>query len=112
MTSGSWTDIAGCSISLAAGTWFITAYGTFTNTGVTNSAQFKIYYGSTDLAGAHVSLNGGYNFSFPIQVIAVLGSTQTVKFAGKDDAGQVFQIFQFLTGTTIPGTAITAIKIA
>lgn len=108
--TGSYVDIGGCSIALDTGTWFITGSVTLLNT-VDNDCRVKIYYGSTDLSAAQISLPGGYAGTVAIHTIANILGYQTVKMAAMK-AGGTWTIYRYdSVPSNIPGTYITAFRI-
>lgn len=115
-TSG-WTDVSGCSLTLAAGTWLLLANIQLRNNGGgTSTGGCKIYYGSTDIIAGEYSIPNGFNAVFTLQATVVLSGTQTVKLAGRGQSGSTFQAKQFgdydLGAASISGTNFSAIKIA
>ncbi len=115
LASGSWTDITGCTFSLTAGTYLITATVNLHNSGVTQTAGCKIYYGSTVLIADEFSLTGGFAATFSMIVPAVIGSTQTVKLAGRM-GGSTFEVRRYgdvdIGNASLQGTILSAVLLS
>jgi hypothetical protein len=115
--SAGWTDVTGCSLSLAAGIWLVHGNIELRNNGAgTSTGGCKLYYGSTDLVAGEYSLAAGFNAAFTLQCIVTLASTQTVKIAGRQQGAVDFQAKQYgdydLGAASIQGTVLNAIQLA
>jgi hypothetical protein len=104
-TAGTWYD--GPSVSLAAGTWFVTATVTGANaSGGATLFAVKLWDGTNLFAATEqwAAVNG-QDYSLTVSAIVVLGFTTTVKAsaAWNNNGGSIAS--STVTGNPIPSTA-------
>ncbi len=113
---GSWTDIAGCSIALTSGTYLGLATIQARNNGSTGTCGVKMYYGTTDLVSAEAAISSSFaNLVFSLHCVFVVSGAQTLKIAGREDAGTMVakRYGDYDMGAAnIPGTYLSVVKIA
>lgn len=107
-----YTDITGCSVSLTAGTWWISAVALVVDSGTAANALVKIYNftDTVDYDASLQSITAGFGCSIPVQSLVTLAGTKTIRLAAKKSGGTMTATRY--AETTILNTYIRAMKIA
>lgn len=117
LPTGAWTDVTGCSISLGAGTWLITAVANIINSATVQSVGAKIYNSTdaVDYVANQIGLGNGFPGSITLTYIVTLAGTKTIKLAGRSQTNST-TAKRFgdtaIGGANIPGSLISAVQIA
>ncbi len=104
-TANTWYD--GPSVSLGAGTWFVSGQILMSGGGGPNSRNARLWDGSTDYATGQAT-SGSYNASIPVSAIINLTGTTTIKISGTSD-GTAAQILTAIANPAAGGNVASCL---
>lgn len=124
--TATFTTVAGMSLTLAAGTWLITAHASVgaTNLGATLANSFpygiRLYDGTTALASCHgfvptSAFNASQLSGSSLSVVATVAASTTVSLQGAASASILLSFYANEQGSAVaaPGaTKLTAVRLA
>jgi len=108
---GAWTTVTGASVSLAAGTWLVTAHLMAYGLGVDLDMGVRIHDGTNAKASGNISTLAGFYQTISMTSVITLAATTTINLQINSGTTDHSVLYRYAPGSA-RATGLTAVRIA